>query len=43
MLLVKTNLNSIKILISKILNDSYISHNESILINTMIWKKKLKV
>ena len=35
-MLVKTKLNSIEMLISKVLNDSYISHDEFILINNAL-------
>ena len=35
-LLAKTNLNSIEILISKALVDSYISHDEFILVNNVL-------
>ena len=38
MLLTKTKLNSIEILISKTLIDSYISHGETISINNLLQK-----
>ena len=37
-MLAKTKLNSIEVLISKSLIDSYISHNESVLVNNL-WKE----
>ena len=35
-LLAKTKLNTIEVLISKSLNDSYISHNEFVLVNDVL-------